>query len=156
MTSGESPVTTRARAAVAAHRGERGALLPILHELQAEFGYVDPAVVPVLADELNLSRAEVHGVISFYHDFRERPAPGTVVRVCRAEACQANGAEALMAHAERNLGDGVTVQQVFCLGNCALGPAVEVNGKLAGRVDADRLDALVASADPLERKVHTV
>lgn len=161
--AGGSPLEQRVRAAVAAHRSERGALLPILHDIQAEFGYVDPAVVPILAEELNLSRAEVYGVISFYHDFRDSPAAGTLVRICRAEACRANGSEALVEHAERSLGTAVggtsadrrvTLEQVFCFGNCALGPAVEVNGKLAGRVDGARLDALVASADPNDRTVR--
>jgi formate dehydrogenase subunit gamma len=126
--------------------------MPILHDLQAEFGYVDKAVVPIIADELNLSRADVYGVLSFYHDFREQPAAGTVVRVCRAEACQANGAAALYEHAQRAA--GVTVEQVFCFGNCALGPAVEINGRLAGRVDANRLDALLADANPADRAVR--
>jgi formate dehydrogenase subunit gamma len=148
-TAGGSPVEQRVRSAVAAHRGDRGALMPILHDIQAEFGYVDKAVVPIIADELNLSRADVYGVLSFYHDFRERPAAGTLVRVCRAEACQANGAAALFEHAER--ASGVTVEQVFCFGNCALGPAVEINGRLVGRVDANRLDALLADANPKDR-----
>jgi formate dehydrogenase subunit gamma len=126
--------------------------MPILHDIQAEFGYVDKAVVPIIADELNLSRADVFGVLSFYHDFREQPAAGTVVRVCRAEACQANGATALFEHAKQV--SGVTVEQVFCFGNCALGPAVEINGRLVGRVDANRLDALLADADPTDRAVH--
>jgi formate dehydrogenase subunit gamma len=138
-------VARRARSAVAAHRGDRGALLPILHDIQAEFGYVDRSVVPILADELNLSRADVYGVISFYHDFREQPATGTVVRVCRAEACQANGAEAVFEHAKQT--PGVSVEQVFCFGNCALGPAVEVGGRLHGRVDAARFDTLVAGTN---------
>lgn len=144
-TTGGSPLEQRVRSAVATHRGDRGALLPILHDIQAEFGYVDAAAVPILAEELNLSRAEVFGVISFYHDFRDRPAAGTLVRICRAEACQANGAEALMEHA-RQAHDTVTVEQVFCFGNCALGPAVEVDGRLAGRVDAPKLDALLTEA----------
>lgn len=151
------------RSAVATHRGDQGALLPILHDIQAEFGYVDKAAVPILAEELNLSRADVYGVISFYHDFRENPAAGTVVRICRAEACQANGAEALVEHAKTSLGTevggtsrdrGVTLDQVFCFGNCALGPAVEVNGRLVGRVDATRLDTLIADANPNDRAVR--
>jgi formate dehydrogenase subunit gamma len=159
MTSGESPVAARARSAVAAHRGERGALLPILHDLQAEFGYVDPAVVPILAEELNLSRAEVHGVISFYHDFRSSAAAGTHVRICRAEACQAAGADELVEHAKARLGTDIggtapdrsaTLDQVFCFGNCALGPTVEINGRIAGRVTPRRFDSLVDS------EVHTV
>lgn len=145
----------RVRAVVAAHRGERGALLPILHGIQDELGYVDPAVVPILAEELNLSRADVHGVLTFYHDFRDRPPGRTAVQICRAEACQSVGAEALVAHARRSLGidlgetttDGrVTVDQVFCLGNCALGPSVQVDGSMYGRVDAARFDSLVEKA----------
>ncbi|MQA04833.1 MAG: formate dehydrogenase subunit gamma [Streptosporangiales bacterium] len=145
----------RVRAVVAAHRGERGALLPVLHGIQDEFGHVDPAVVPILAEELNLSRADVHGVVTFYHDFRDRPPGQSTVRICRAEACQSVGAEALVAHARRSLGvelgdttaDGrVTVDQVFCLGNCALGPSVQVDGTMYGRVDAARFDSLVGKA----------
>jgi formate dehydrogenase subunit gamma len=153
--TGESPLAQRVREAVAAHRADRGALLPILHSLQAEFGYVDTAAVPLIAEELNLSRAEVYGVVSVYHDFRERPAAGTVVRICRAEACQALGAEALVEHAKSTLGTDIggtspdrsaTLDQVFCFGNCALGPTVEVNGRITGRVDAQRFDALIADA----------
>src|SRR5262245_55798124 len=101
----ESPVLAeRVRAVAAAHRGERGALLPILHDLQDEFGYIDQEVVRLLAEELNLSRADVHGVVSFYADFHTEPAGHTRVRLCRAEACQAVGAERLLAHAEQVLG----------------------------------------------------
>lgn len=142
-----------ARAAAAAHSGERGALLPILHAVQAELGFVDPVVIPVLADALNLSIAEVHGVVTFYKDFRTVPAGHTAVRVCRAEACQSVGAEALAEHAKASLGVGfgestadgaIALDEVFCLGNCALGPAVQVAGRLHGRVTAARFDALVA------------
>lgn len=161
--AGGSPLEQRVRSAVAAHRADRGALLPILHDIQAEFGYVDPSVVPILADELNLSRAEVFGVISFYHDFRKTPAAGTLVRICRAEACKAAGADELVEHAKRTLNTDVgssapdrsaTLEQVFCFGNCALGPTVEVNGRVSGRVDAKRLDALVAKASPNDRTVR--
>lgn len=143
----------RVRAVVAEHRGQRGALLPILHALQAEFGYLDQAALPVVAAELNLSRAEVHGVVTFYHDFRQTPGGTTTVRLCRAEACQSVGAERLAQHARQRLGVGfgettadgaVSLEQVFCLGNCALGPAVQVNGRLHGRVDEVAFDALVA------------
>jgi formate dehydrogenase subunit gamma len=151
--TGGSPLAQRVRTAVAAHRDERGALLPILHDIQAEFGYVDPAVVPILAEELNLSRADVHGVISFYHDFRTSATAGTHVRICRAEACQAAGADELVAHAEERLNTAIggtapdrsaTLEQVFCFGNCALGPTVEINGRIAGRVTPARFDALMA------------
>jgi formate dehydrogenase subunit gamma len=139
---------------VAAHQGEHGALLPILHEIQAEFGFVDPDAIPVIAQGLNLSRAEVFGVVTFYRDFRQVPPGRTVVRVCRAEACQAVGSEALAGHAEARLGvgfggttagGGVSLESVFCLGNCALGPSVQVGGRLYGRVDADRFDALLGA-----------
>jgi formate dehydrogenase subunit gamma len=144
-------VTDRVRALVAVHRGDRGALMPILHRIQAEFGYVDPDVVPVLAAELNISRADVHGVVTFYSDFRSEPAGETVLKLCRAEACQSVGAEQLVAHAEQVLGikvgqttpDGsVTLEQVFCLGNCALGPAGQVDDQVRGRLSPARLDAL--------------
>jgi formate dehydrogenase subunit gamma len=151
-TTGGSPLEQHVRSAVAAHRDGRGPLLPILHDIQATFGYVDPAVVPILADELNLSRADVHGVISFYHDFRDAPAAGTHVRICRAEACQAAGAEALVAHVKDKLQADIggtspdretTLDQVFCFGNCALGPTVEINGRISGRVTPTRFDALI-------------
>jgi formate dehydrogenase subunit gamma len=141
------------RAVVAAHRGERGALLPILHALLERDGYVDPRAVPVLAAELNLSRAEIHGVITFYKDFRAEPTGRRHVQVCRAEACQAVGADALLRHATERLGvapggttaDGATtLDEVFCLGNCALGPSALVDGRLVGRLDAARFDALLA------------
>jgi formate dehydrogenase subunit gamma len=157
---GESSLAERVRAVVDVHRGDRGALLPILHGLQAEFGYIGPEMVPVLADELNLSKAEVHGVISFYADFRKEPAGRTTVRLCRAEACQSVGAERLVAHAQQVYGvklgqttpDGsVTLEQVFCLGNCALGPSGLINGRLHGRLDANRLDALVLDAETGDR-----
>ena len=133
---------------------EPGALMPILHALNERFGYVDERAVPLLADTLNLSRAEVHGVVSFYHDFRKAPAGKVVVKVCRAEACQSMGALALIerfcARHGISLGDtstgGVTVEPVYCLGNCACAPAAMVNERLHGRLDADRLDRLVAKA----------
>ncbi|GAA5172970.1 formate dehydrogenase subunit gamma [Pseudonocardia eucalypti] len=157
MTVGLTGETTerRVRGIVAEHREERGALLPILHAVQAEFGHVDPAVVPVLAEELNLSVAEVHGVVTFYRDFRREPGGRTTVRICRAEACQAVGANELADHARDRLGVGfgettadgaVSLDEVFCLGNCALGPAVQVGGRLHGRVGPARLDALLGEA----------
>jgi formate dehydrogenase subunit gamma len=136
--------------AVAAHHGEPGPLLEVLHSLQATLGWIPPAAIPQLANELNLSRAEVHGVVTFYHDFRDTPPAATQVRICRAEACQSVGARELAEHARQRLGidygettpDGsFALDQVFCFGNCALGPAVEVGGMLYGRVDADRLDS---------------
>jgi formate dehydrogenase subunit gamma len=132
-----------------------GALLPILHALQEEFGYIDSAAIPLIADALNLSYADVHGVISFYHDFRHAPPGRHVLRICRAEACQSMGCEALVQHVENRLGikvgettsDGaVTVEPVYCLGNCALSPAVMLDGKPYGRVSAQVADFLIDDA----------
>ncbi|GAA1659426.1 formate dehydrogenase subunit gamma [Fodinicola feengrottensis] len=140
------------RGAIDAHRAERGALMPILHTIQRELGCVDSAVIPILAKELNLSRADVHGVVTFYRDFRKEPAGATTVRICRAEACQSVGAERLAEAAKSRLGVGfgettvdgrVTLEQTFCFGNCALGPAVQVGDRLHGRVDPSRLAALL-------------
>jgi formate dehydrogenase subunit gamma len=147
----------RVREIAAALRSLRGPLIPILHAVQAHLGHVDQADVPVIADVLNLSAAEVHGVVTFYRDFRRAPGGRTTVRICQAEACQAVGAEALGAHARRRLGVGfgettadgaVTLDEVFCLGNCALGPAVQVDGRLHGRVSPARLDALLGEVAP--------
>jgi formate dehydrogenase subunit gamma len=156
-TTGEANATvaTLVREIVAIHRSQRGALLPILHAVQNALGCVPQEAIPVLADELNLSRADVHGVVSFYHDFRSEPAGRTTVRVCRAEACQALGAERLVAHLRARYGvalgetswDGsVTAEQVFCLGNCALGPAAQVDGRLHGRLDETRLSLILEKA----------
>src|ERR1700716_342862 len=154
-TTGEANAAV-VREIVAVHSSQRGALLPILHAVQQALGYVPQEAIPVLADELNLSRADVHGVVSFYHDFRSEPAGRTTVRVCRAEACQALGAERLVAHLRARYGvalgetswDGsLTAEQVFCLGNCALGPAAQVDGRLHGRLDEDRRSLVIGKAD---------
>ena len=132
-----------------------GALLPIFHRIQERLGYVPQDALPEIARHLNLSRAEVHGVMTFYHDFRSEPAGRTVVKICRAEACQAMGANALIAHAEQCLhtplnstsADGAaTLEATYCLGNCALSPALMINGDLKGRVTPARFDALIAAA----------
>lgn len=132
-----------------------GALLPILHALQEEFGYVDRAAIPVIADALNISQAEVHGVISFYHDFRHEPPGKHILRLCRAEACQAMGCETVVRHVEERLGVGLgetthdnafTLEAVFCLGNCALSPSVMLDGELYGRVSVDVADLLIEDA----------
>jgi formate dehydrogenase subunit gamma len=134
--------------------GEPGGLLPILHDVQGALGYIPADAVPVIAKGLNLSRAEVHGVIKYYHHFRSEPAGRTVVQVCRAESCQACGADALMAHAEKVLGcashhtraDGAyTLEPVYCLGMCALSPAIMVGDRLYARVTAEKFDRVVAS-----------
>lgn len=137
---------------LARHLGMEGALLPILHAVQAEFGHVPQEALPVIAKAMNISRAEAHGVMSFYHDFRDVPAGRHVLKLCRAEACQAMGADRVADHARKVLGldwhetskDGaVTLEPIFCLGLCACGPAALVDGKLVGRVDEARLSALV-------------
>ena len=143
---------------VRAHKHLDGALLPILHALQDHFGYVDAAAVPVIADELNLSRAEVHGVVTFYHDFRDH-APGEhVVKICRAEACQSAGGRDSEARAKQRLrtdfhetsADGrYTLEPVYCFGNCACAPAAMIDGRLHGRVTPQRFDQLI---DALEGK----
>lgn len=142
------------RSLVAAYRQHRGPLMPILHDLQARCGYIDERSADVLADGLNLSRAEVYGVITFYSDFRSEPLGSHHVQICRAEACQSVGAETLAADARSRLGIDfgettadrhVSLDQVFCLGNCALGPSVMVDGRLHGRVTADALERLVQS-----------
>lgn len=134
----------RADAHIEALRRQPGALLPILHALQGEFGYIDKSAVPQIAAALNLSRAEVHGVISFYHDFRQQPAGTHVLKLCRAEACQSMGADALADKVRRDLGidwgetspDGqVTLEPVFCLGLCACAPAAMIDGKVVGGLD---------------------
>jgi formate dehydrogenase subunit gamma len=147
--------TERGSAIIAAHQGEEGAALPILHALQEAFGYVPREAVPMVAAALNLSRAELHGIVTFYHDFRETP-PGThVLRLCRAEACQSMGADALAEEARRHFGidwgettpDGrVTLEPVFCLGLCACAPAAMLDGKVVGALDAARLGALLDEA----------
>ncbi len=128
-------------------------MLPILHALQEAFGHVPEAAVRMVAEALNLSRAEVHGVVTFYHDFRDAPAGRHVLKLCRAEACQAAGGDALAARAEARLGvamgatapDGdVTLEPVYCLGLCATAPSAMIDGRLVGRLDQQRLDALLA------------
>ena len=142
-----------ARAFLGEDAGGATALLPILHALQAEFGFVSPDLLPDIANALNISQAEVRGVISFYHDFRSAPAGARVLKLCRAEACQARGVERLVGHlASRHslkpgetAADGsLTVEAVYCLGNCALGPAALLDEQLIGRLDEARIDNLVA------------
>ncbi len=128
-----------------------GALLPILHRVQEQFGFVPSGLLPIIARALNLSRAEVHGVVSFYHDFRDHKPGEHVIKVCQAEACQAMGAERLTSHVKSVLGVDLhstdkngefTLEPTYCLGNCALSPAIMVNGVLHGRVTPERFDQL--------------
>jgi len=138
---------------VAANRTRPGALIEILHGVQAELGFIPPAAVPVLAQELNLSRAEVHGVVSFYHYFRHSAPGQQTIRVCQAESCQSMGAEGLTDHVKKSLGidfhettaDGkFTLEPVYCLGNCACSPAVMRNEDVFGRVTPERFNELLA------------
>ncbi|MDJ0877360.1 MAG: formate dehydrogenase subunit gamma [Halieaceae bacterium] len=135
-------------------KDEPGGLLPLFHDVQAALGYVPPESLSEIAGALNLSRAEVHGVLSFYHDFRTAPAGRHTVQICQAEACQAVGARALAQRATELLGTefgstsddgGVTLEPVYCLGNCACGPSVRVDNRVHGRVDSERLEALLAA-----------
>lgn len=139
--------------AIAAAYGNRpDTLIEILHELQHQLGHVPEAALPALAKALNLSRAEVHGVVTFYHDFRRKPSGRHVVKLCQAEACQAMGARALAAAIQSSLkigfgetsADGrVTLEKVYCLGNCALSPAAMVDDRLVGRADAPAIAAML-------------
>ncbi len=146
---------TRAVEIIASHAKMDGAAIPILHALQEAFGYVPDNAIPLIAEALNLSRAEIRGVRTFYHEFRHEPAGRHVVQLCRAEACQAVGAVSLHDHAKRRLGvdwhgttlDGkVTLEPVFCLGLCASGPAGMVDGEPVARLDASSLDAILREA----------
>ena len=142
---------------IAAQADLEGALMPILHSLVETFGYVPDQAVPLLAGALNLSRADVHGVLTFYHDFRHHPAPAHVIKLCQAEACQSRGSVALTAHAERKLGtkidphghanaDGVSLEPIYCLGLCASGPNALIDGRPHARLTPARFDALMAQA----------
>ena len=132
-----------------------GGVVEILHAIQRAFGYVPEPAIPMVAQALSLSRAEVHGVFTFYHDFRKQPAGRHVLKLCRAEACQAAGGDALAARAEARLGvslgnttadERVTLEPIYCLGLCATAPSAMLDGRLVGRLDEARIDALVAEA----------
>lgn len=129
-----------------AHRSRPAPLLPILHDVQATFGCVDAAAEAVIAEALNLSRAEVRGVVSFYHDFRAEPDPRPVVQLCRAEACQARGVEALMPAAEAAAGTRVRLAAVYCLGLCSVGPSARVGDQVFARLDEAGLVDLIGQA----------
>jgi len=148
-----APSDDEINAIIVAHVGLEGPLLPLLHALQGAFGFVPAAAHLPICDALNISRAELHGVISFYHDFRDSPAGRHVVRICRAEACQAMGGTALAQSALSKLGldwhgttsnGAVTIEPVYCLGLCACAPAAMVDDRVVGRVDVARLDKLLA------------
>ncbi len=147
----ESDLTERTRALCRAQASRPDALIEILHDIQEEAGFIPRETIPVLAEELNLSRADVHGVASFYHDFRDAPPDGPIVKLCRGEACQAMGcdtlAEALEISPPESDGVKSVIETVYCLGNCALGPAAMVSGQLIGRANKENIsDALNKTA----------
>lgn len=155
MTAAQRPddaVARRTDEIISGLIGLEGPLLPIFQAIQAEFGHVPAVAVAQIAERLNISRAEVHGVMSFYHDFRSHPAAAHVVKLCRAEACQSVGADQIAERAQEKLGTGfhgtsadgkVTLEAVYCLGLCACGPAAMVDGKVVGRIDEARLDQIL-------------
>jgi formate dehydrogenase subunit gamma len=145
-------IAKRTTAVIQELKGLEGSLLPILHGIQDEFGYVPGESLPVIAEALNVSKAEVHGVVTFYHDYRNHPAGRHVLKICRAEACQSMGGDGIAAQIQRLLGIGfhetakdgsVTLEPVYCLGLCACAPAAMLDGEVIGRLDADGLDAIV-------------
>lgn len=148
----DDAVLQAAQQALHRHAGQKGNLLPILHDVQHALGHIPESAVPVIAQALQLSRAEVHGVISFYPHFRQTPPAGLVLEVCRAESCQAMGGEQLAVHAQQKLGCGfhdtsadgkVSLEPVYCLGLCAQSPAVMINGRPHARVTPAKLDQLL-------------
>jgi formate dehydrogenase subunit gamma len=148
----ESTSTQTIQTIIAELKDKQGALLPILHGIQDALGYIPPDSVPDIAKALNLSRAEVHGVISFYHYFRDTPPGKHTIHLCRAESCQAMGSEALEAHVKTKLGidyhettaDGqFSLEPVYCLGNCACSPAMQIDKEIYGRVSAESFDTAI-------------
>ncbi len=142
--------------AIESHRGKIGALLPVLHSIQDKLGHIPHESISMLASAMSLSRAEIHGVMSFYHDFRGEPAGENILHLCRAEACQAMGSRELEHHAKERLGidygettpDGLfTLEPVYCLGNCACSPSLRVNDELHARVTAEKFDDLIAQME---------
>ena len=131
---------------VAGHESREGALLPILHDVQHAFGCVDAEAEALIAKGLNLSRADVHGVVSFYHDFHPAADPRPEVQICRAEACKARGVEALIAGAEKAAGERVRLTTVYCLGLCSAGPSARVGDRLHARLDAKGLVQVIEAA----------
>ncbi len=155
QTAQSGPEEDAIRAIIQEHIHLEGPLLPILHGIQKTYGAIPQAAVPLIADALNISKAELHGVMSFYHDFREVPAGRHVVKICRAEACQAVGGKVLAEATLAKLGlewhgttanGAVTVEPVYCLGLCACGPAAMVDDKVVGRVDEARMAELLQEA----------
>lgn len=145
----------RAAAIIAEFAGVKGATMPILHEIQHAFGFVPEAAIPMIADALNLSRAEVYGTVTFYHEFRHELPGRHVVKLCRAEACQSMGGDALAERAEKRLGiklgettpdRRVTLEPIYCLGLCATAPSCQVDDRMVGRLTESKLDAILTEA----------
>jgi formate dehydrogenase subunit gamma len=145
-------VASRSMSIIDDLKGLEGPLLPILHEIQEEFGFVPKESLPVIAEALNISNAEVHGVVTFYHDYRNHPTGRHVLKVCRAEACQSMGGDAIAAQIQQRLGIGfhetardnsVTLEPVYCLGLCACSPSAMLDGEVIGRLDADKINEIV-------------
>jgi formate dehydrogenase subunit gamma len=150
--SWEITTITTVKDLVRAGKSMPGAMLPILHGIQEAIGYIPSDAVPIIADELNVSQAEVHGVITYYHHFRQESSGKRLVQLCRAEACQARGADELVAHAKAVLGcdfhettaDGeVTLEPVYCLGQCAVGPNMTIGDELHARITPEKFDTLI-------------
>jgi formate dehydrogenase subunit gamma len=141
-----STTEEKVAAIVAEHAGREGPLLPILHDVQHALGCVDAASEAQIAQALNLSRADVHGVVSFYHDFHATPDPRPEVQICRAEACKARGVEALIPAAEKAAGERVKLSTVYCLGLCSAGPSARVGDRLHARLDAEKLAEVIGNA----------
>ncbi|RUZ70787.1 MULTISPECIES: formate dehydrogenase subunit gamma [Mesorhizobium] len=153
MQPASTEITSRTVAIIQEMKGLEGPLLPILHGIQEEFGHVPKDALPVIAEALNISRAEVHGVVSFYHDYRSHPAGRHVLKLCQAESCQSMGSDAIAAKLKQLLGIGfhettrdgsVTLEPVYCLGLCACSPAAMLDGEVIGRLDDEKLDEIVA------------
>ena len=147
-----SELDATVRRIVDAHQAIEGPALPILHAVQEAFGYIPEAAIPLIAEELNITRAEMHGVVTFYHDFRREPAGRHVLKLCQAEACQSMGSETVATKVKRRLGIGfhettadgaVTLEPVYCLGLCACSPAAMLDGAVIGRLDDQAIDNIV-------------
>jgi formate dehydrogenase subunit gamma len=153
MQPASTEIASRTAAIIQELKGLEGPLLPILHGIQEEFGHVPQDALPVIAEALNISKAEVHGVVTFYHDYRSHPAGRHVLKVCQAEACQSMGSDAVSAKLKQLLGIGfhettrdgsVTLEPVYCLGLCACAPSAMLDGEVIGRLDDEKLDEIVA------------
>jgi formate dehydrogenase subunit gamma len=153
MQPASTEIASRAAAIIEEFKDLEGPLLPILHSIQEEFGHVPQAALPAIADGLNLSRAEVHGVVTFYHDFRAHPAGRHILKLCQAEACQSMGSDAVATKVKQLLGidfhettrDGsVTLEPVYCLGLCACSPSAMLDGEVIGRLDNEKIEEIVA------------